>query len=174
MASLPGRWRRTGRGFFGVAVLALALVSLFPVLALIACALVLTIIARIVITMLFLMIAIVLLFPVCFFQGFQADLPHQVHKSAFFLLRLPCTDLNGFQSIRHDILQVQLADLSYPFNSKGILLIAVRQHIPHQVLKNILFNEDGCSLGHLQGLGIIREVLQRIQVGVQLIVQTSF
>ena len=115
-----------------------------------------------------------LLFPVGFFQRLQADLAYQVHKTALRLLGFARADLYRLQAVRHHILQVELTYLSNPFDSKGILLIAVRQHIPHEVFKDVFLDKDRRSLLHLQRLRIIREVLQGIQVGIQLIVQTAF
>lgn len=63
--------------------------------------------------------------PVGFFQGLQADLAYEVYKAIFYFFRFTRTDFHWFQAIRYHILCIQLPDLSYPFNGKGKLLIAV-------------------------------------------------
>ena len=109
-----------------------------------------------------------------FFQGLQADLPDQVDKPAFRLFRLSGTYFYRVQRLRRHILEIHLANLPHPFDGQRILLVAIRQDIPHQVLENVFFDEVRGTLGYLQRIGIFREVLQGIQVSVQFVVQTTF
>jgi len=115
-----------------------------------------------------------LLFPVRFFQRFQADLPDKIHKTTFVFLWLARADLYRLQAVRHNILEIRLPDLPNSFNSKRILLITVRQDIPHEEFENIFLDENGCSFGNLQRFYVIGKVLEGIQVGIQLIIQTAF
>ena len=115
------------------------------------------------------------LFPVCLFQRFQTDLSNQVDKSAFRLLFwLPGIHFDRTQVIGNLILQIHLPDLPYPLDRQRILLIAVRQHIPHQILKNVFFDQTGGPLGNLQRFRVVGEVLQSVKIGIQLVIQTSF
>lgn len=110
---------------------------------------------------------------VCLFQCAKADLPYQVGIFWLYLFGF-AGEINGFQLFRDYILGIQLLYLLHPVNGKRILLAAVLEDIPHQVLENVFFDKDGCSPGHLQGFCIIREMLKRVQIGVQLVVQAAF
>ena len=54
------------------------------------------------------------------------------------------------------------------------MFIAFRQYIPHQVFENIFFNEGGHTTGYFNIIGTIRKSLQRIQVGIEFVVQATF
>jgi hypothetical protein len=87
------------------------------------------------------MVIAVFLLPVGLFQCAKADLADKVHKtSALILFWLAGADLNGFQSVGDDILHIRLPDLPHSFNGKRVLLVAIGQHVPHQVFENILFD----------------------------------
>src|SRR5579871_3041406 len=104
----------------------------------------------------------VFLFTVGLFEGLQADLADQIYEPGLGLFGFPRTDLDMVKGLRDSILHVHLPDLPDPLDGKGILFITVRKYIPHQVLENILFDEACRSFGYLQGLRIVREVLQGI------------
>jgi hypothetical protein len=115
------------------------------------------------------------LFPVGLFQGLKTDLTYQVDKTILFcLLRFARAYLDRLQSLWNDILHVIPADLTHSLDREGILLIAIGQYVPHQIFKYILFDEDGGSFCHLQGLRIIREILQGVQIGIQFVVKATF
>src|SRR5271167_2351649 len=116
-----------------------------------------------------------LFLPVGFLQRLQADLPNQIHKPAFLrFLGLPRSHFHRVQCVGDRILHIQLPDLPHPLDSQRVLLVAVRQHIPHQVLENVFFDQARRAFSHLQLFRIVRKVLQRIQIGIQLVVQTAF
>jgi hypothetical protein len=69
---------------------------------------------------------------------------------------------------------IEFFDLLDPVDRKWILFIAVGQGVPHQILKNIFFDQEGISLGNLQHITVVRKMLQCIEVGIELIVQTTF
>jgi hypothetical protein len=90
------------------------------------------------------------LFPVRFFQRLQADLADKIDKPAFRLLFwFPGTHFHRPKVVGDFVLHIHLPDLPHPLDSKGILLVAVRQHIPHQVFENILFDQARRSFGNL-------------------------
>src|SRR6185312_11102656 len=85
-------------------------------------------------------------FPVGFFEGLEADLADQVDKAAFFrFLGFAGIDLDGFEGVRHLVLQVHLPDLPYAFDGERVLFIAVREDIPHKALENVFLDQVGGS-----------------------------
>src|SRR6185437_5443209 len=66
-----------------------------------------------------------------FFQGFQADLANQVDEPGFRLLGLAGADLHRIEGLRRHILHIHLSYLPHPLDRQRILLVAVRQDIPH-------------------------------------------
>ena len=96
------------------------------------------------------MLVTVPFFPVCLFQRFQADLADKIDKPRFRLLFwFPGTHFDWSQVVGDHILHIHLPDLPHPLDSEGVLLIAVRQHIPHQVFENIFFDQARRSFGNL-------------------------
>lgn len=54
------------------------------------------------------------------------------------------------------------------------MFVTVGQYIPHQVFEDIFFDQGSSTPCHLDDVGIFRETLKGIQVGVQFIVEAAF
>jgi hypothetical protein len=107
-------------------------------------------------------------------QRFKTDLSDQLYKFRFFFFGLGGDDLDRFQLFGADTLSVQLFDLFYPIDRERILFIAVGQRVPHQIFENIFFDQERISLCYLQYITVIRKMLQRIQIRIEFIIQTTF
>ena len=61
-----------------------------------------------------------------------------------------------------------------PFNTKWVLLVTVRKNIPHQIFEDIFFYQRSYSFSYFYDIGIFREMLQGIKIGVQFIIEATF
>lgn len=109
-----------------------------------------------------------------FFQAAKTDLSNHIHKFRFHFFGLVGSNINRFQFIRDDTLCIQLFDLAHALYAQRVLLTAVWQHIPHEVLENIFLDEIGPTFGYLDRICILGEMLESVQVSVELIVKTAF
>ena len=62
----------------------------------------------------------------------------------------------------------------YSLDGQWVLFGAVRKHEPHQVSEDIFFYKVGCTFCYLNGVAIVGETLEGIQVGVELVVKAAF
>ena len=114
--------------------------------------------------------ALLLALLISFLQATQANVAHYVYKLRLYVLGFSRSNFHGFQFIGNDVLVVHGADLAHPLYGEGVLLIAVGQHVPHQVFKDVFFNKGSRTAGYTQQVGIFRKALQGIQVRIQLVV----
>ena len=109
------------------------------------------------------------------FEASKADLAHQFHELVFRLLRfLQLYALGEFNGGCLGATRVHRFDIAYGFDAEGVLAVAVREDIPHQVPENIFFDQQRISFLGIEHVRLCGEMLERVQVGVQFIVQATF
>ena len=101
-----------------------------------------------------------------FLQSPQTNLAHDINKFRLDFFRFLTGDFYGFQFSRYNALGILLLDFANPFDRNGVLLVAVRKNIPHQIAENVFFNEDSCAFCNLDCVCIFREMLKCIKIGV--------
>ena len=62
----------------------------------------------------------------------------------------------------------------YSLDSQRVLFGAVGKHEPHQVSEDIFFYKVGSTFCYLYSVAIVRETLQGVKVGVELVVKAAF
>lgn len=117
---------------------------------------------------------LVFLFLLGSFQGAQADLPYQICILWFYFFGFGTGDLYRFELVWYNALCVELFDLTHSFYRNGVLLVTIGQYVPHQIFEDIFFDEGGVAFTNLDHICIVREMLECIKIGIQLVVKTAF
>ena len=101
-------------------------------------------------------------------------MPNHIHELWFHFFFGSGYGFCGFQFLHFHPFAVQGFDLFYSFDRQRIVYVAVWQNVPHQVSEDVFLDENGISFFRVQDIGMIREMLEGIQVGIQFIVETAF
>jgi hypothetical protein len=108
-----------------------------------------------------------------FFQTTQAYLAYHIHKFRLYFTGLATYYFNSLQIIGALAFAVHGLYFLHPLQCKRILLGAVGHGIPHQVFENILLHQKGSATGYFQHIGIVGEMLQRIEVGIEFVIEAA-
>ena len=110
----------------------------------------------------------------CFFERFQTDQPYHVCVSQIRFFWFGGNHFYRFQVIWFYALPVKLANFLGPGDGEWVLFVTAFIGVPHKAFEDIPFLQVGNAAGSFNVISIIGEVFQRVEVGVQLVVQAAF